>query len=354
MMIRVRCILGVALTTAFAASCGGGSDTGLGTTSLASPTEVSSTVVTTAAAAATTSAPSIAESVARSTGPPTNVQTVSGVGGVPYHAISAFGSIWILGKASATVTRIDATTGDIVATITLAVHGGGTLNRLAAGSDSVFVSAHPLITIDPSRNQASTISGDASAAAVIALGDTVWTAGYGRGPIQRIDPDGTLTTLDLPKSSWIDVAISHGMVWALTQSRTDARLIAFDASSGELLHDLALPSNGNHLPVRLVADERSVVVGIDTSGGGGRTGAVLMINPLKAIVTNTIELASRPEGIVLTDRYIWTSGAVIDRSTLAVTNVGLGFTITRGPDGSIWAASRSGTATRWAPGDFAG
>jgi hypothetical protein len=32
----------------------------------------------------------------------------------------------------------------------------------------------------------------------------------------------------------------------------------------------------------------------------------------------------------------------------------LGFTITRGPDGSIWAASRSGTATRWAPGDFAG
>jgi hypothetical protein len=51
-----------------------------------------------------------------------------------------------------------------------------------------------------------------------------------------------------------------------------------------------LPSNGTDLPVRLVADERSVVVGIDTSGGGGRTGALFIVDPATGKVTDTITL----------------------------------------------------------------
>ena len=52
----------------------------------------------------------------------------------------------------------------------------------------------------------------------------------------------------------------------------------------------------------------------------------------------TAELESRPEGIVLTQNHIWTSGAILNRADLNVLldNQSLGFTSTRGPDGSIW------------------
>jgi hypothetical protein len=61
---------------------------------------------------------------------------------------------------------------------------------------------------------------------------------------------------------------------------------------------------------------------------------------------------------VLTPNHIWTSQAVLDRNTLDILNEQhFGFTITRGPDGSIWGtggvADGTLTATRTAPGDLA-
>lgn len=72
------------------------------------------------------------------------------------------------------------------------------------------------------------------------------------------------------------------------------------------------------------------------------------------------QLESRPEGIALAPNHIWTSGAILDRSDLTVLldNQVFGFTITIGPDGSIWgtggANSSTGEvlATRWAPGTY--
>ncbi|MGD9794719.1 MAG: hypothetical protein AB7V43_14680, partial [Acidimicrobiia bacterium] len=120
----------------------------------------------------------------------------------------------------------------------------------------------------------------------------------------------------------------------------------------KLVQRLDLPIDEKTMGVRLVADERNVIVGLDTSGGGGRTGAIVIVDPTSATITDTVTLESRPEGIVLTDHYIWTSKAVIDRTTLDVTAVTLGFTIAQGPDGSIWAVSNAGGAVRYAPGDF--
>jgi hypothetical protein len=223
----------------------------------------------------------------------------------------------------------------------------------------VYAAGSPVIRIDPTDNSSTVITGGMRALGVIADDSTVWTAGF--DGIQRVDADGTITTLDVPTRRWIDLAISNGLVWALNQQDGDTHLIAFDGTTGQLQHDLTLETDDREIAVRLVADERNVVVGTDTSGGGGRTGRLILIDPDTGATLDTVVLDSRPEGIVLTPQHIWTSGAVLDRDTLTVTEIGLGFTLAGGPDGSIWgsavipsSSTAESTAVRWAPGDFTG
>lgn len=296
----------------------------------------------------------MADVVAESSGPPSQVQTVLAPGGFPYHAISAFDSIWILDTAGGYVTRLDATSGAVLATIDVEANG----NRLAAADDAIYVSAAPAVRIDPATNEATTITGGEPALGIVSDGTTVWTAGF-RRPIQRLDPDGTITTLDLPADRWMDLAVSNGMVWALSQdpTRNDSRLIAFDSTTSEFRYDIAIPNEGNGAAVRLVADDDSVVVGAATSGLSARTGKLFVIDPTTGTIVDEVALDSRPEGIVLTPNHIWTSQAVLDRGTLEVLDEQhFGFTITRGPDGSIWGTGGSAdgtfTATRTAPGDL--
>lgn len=353
---RVVSVVVVALALS---SCSGASKSSQPPTTtiaaMATPSAVPIETTTTTVPAASSS--TVADSVPVASGPPTSIQRVSGVGQFPYHVISAFDSIWVLAKDSGTVTRLDATTGAAQATITLdPAQFSGTLNRLAAGTDAVYVSALPLIRIDPATNQITVISTNTPAAAVIADGDTVWTASYPRGPIQRIDPDGTIITLDLPTAPWTDLAISNGLVWAVSQANGPSQLIAFNGITGELVHDVPVAVDVFGYPVRLVADEDNLVIGVDTSGGSGRTGSILIVDPTTATVTQTIDLPARPEGIALTPHHIWTSGAVVNRDTLEVTPVELGFSLTQGPDGTIWATSPGtngdGTAIRYTPGQF--
>lgn len=304
----------------------------------------------------------ISDAVIASTGPPQLVQTVFTDGSFAYHAISAFGAIWVLNRISGTVSRIDEISGALFATISIRElgAGGGPLNRLAATGDAVYVTAGPAVRIDPDTNEASEIVGDVDATAIIADTSTVWAGGF-RSPIVRIDADMTVTEMGLT-GKWIDLAISHGLVWAVEQTSGGGRLIAFDGATGEIRHDTVVADGVNGFAVRLVADETSVVVGIDTSGGGGRTGQLLIVDPASGAVTRTVTLDSRPEGIVLTPEHIWTSGAVLDRTTLEIErNELFGFTITRGSDGSIWGtagvpSSHTGefVVNRYAPGDLGG
>ena len=87
--------------------------------------------------------------------------------------------------------------------------------------------------------------------------------------------------------------------------------------------------------------------------GGGDAG----VGMTAGVIVDSVALARRPEGIVLTPNHIWTSAAILDRRTLEVLYEGrFGFTITRGPDRSIWGTggvpfTQSGTfiAPRRAP-----
>jgi hypothetical protein len=223
----------------------------------------------------------------------------------------------------------------------------------------VYSAGTPIVRIDPTDNTATVIDNGSIAFGVIADQDTVWAAG--RGGIQRVDPDEKITSLNVPQQTWFDLAWSNDLVWALSQQRGTSSLLAVDGYSGDIQHDINLELDDNEFPVRVVADDDNVVVGTDTSGGGGRTGRLLVFDPTNGILLDQVSLNSRPEGIVLTPDHIWTSGAIVDRATLDVEldNGGFGFSIARGPDGSIWGTGgvpgsgvNDGVALRWTPGDY--
>lgn len=301
----------------------------------------------------------VSDLVASSTGTPEVVQRVPGIGRFAYHAISAFDSIWIIGKNSNTVARIDSITGELLATISLDTTNSNP-NRLAAGTDAVYAAGTPIVRIDPSDNSTTHIDNGVDANGIAANGTTSWASG--RDGIQRIDPDGTITNLDVPDRFWFDLAYSNNTVWALDQERGGGTLLGVDADTGTTRHTVPLQLSESEIAVRIVAGDDQVIIGTDTSGGGGRTGRILVYDAITATLINSVALDSRPEGIVITDNYIWTSGAIIDRDTLTVEtdNTYFGFTITRGPDGSIWgttslasSSTAEGVAVRWAPGDYA-
>jgi outer membrane protein assembly factor BamB len=308
-------------------------------------------------AASASPSPDLAEQIRTLTGPPANVQTVFGVGNFAYFITSAFGSIWVAGKASRTVTRLDAASGEVLATFPVS----DPANRITATNTAVYVSGKSVTRINPTDNTATTIEIPEFSLAVIGHGDQVWATGF-QGGFERIDPDATVTKLNVSRGAWMDLAFSNGLVWAVSQSRETGRVIAFDGETGKVRYNIPVVRGEPHsAPVRLVADEQSVVVGVDTSDLGGRTGELVVIDPSTGLITNRVPLSSRPEGVALTARHIWTSGAVLDRDTLAVSPQPLGFSVARADDGSIWgtgvipsSGTVEGLARRFAPGDFAG
>lgn len=294
--------------------------------------------------------------VASSTGPPRIVQTVPDVGRFVYHAVAAFDSIWFLSKNSNEVVRVDAATGEITARIVLGESPSSQRNRLAVADDAILVAGTPFARIDPVTNAVEHVDGGPVAFGVTTDGETVWAVGF-QG-VQRIDPDGTITSVDVPDGRWFDALYLDGLVWIADQQRRDGRLLAIDAATDTIVHDITLPLGDDELVVRLAGDETTLVIGTDTTGGGGRSGRVLLLDPATGVVTDTITLPARPEGLALTPGSIWTSGAVIDRTTRGVTPLELGVTLVVGPDGSIWGSravpnngSADMSAVRWAPGD---
>ena len=120
----------------------------------------------------------IAREVAAATGEPTIVQRVFDVGRFPYHAISAFESVWVLAQASGQVARIDATTGALLATIPLGPSEPRiSSNRLTVGDNYIYAAGRPVVRIDPTDNTATIIDGGFRASGVVAQDDTVWAAG---------------------------------------------------------------------------------------------------------------------------------------------------------------------------------
>jgi hypothetical protein len=283
---------------------------------------------------------------------PTRLRAVDGVGRFLFDTVAAFGDVWVLAQIDEWVARIDGTSGEILTTI--AVGDTAMRRRLTVTGTAVVVGGDPLLFIDPTTGAVTEVATGTLGSAVVADGDDVWTASFD-GTVRRVRRGEvtTIATLAL-KAPLIDLAVSAGLLWALVlKDETGGdRLLALDPETGVVVHEVDVgPTAAEHVNgfgVRLMADEQSVVVGMDLARP--QSGELVVVDPYAATIVARPRLRTPPVGIALTPDRIWATQGVVDRRTMEVTDTALlGGGLTVGPDGTVWGTlgAGGGTAVQW-------
>ena len=149
--------------------------------------------------------------------PATNTvtQTIQ-VGRNPIRLVAGFGSIWVANNTEQTISRIDARTGQPLATIPTPTQPA---NQLAVGAGSVWALAGYLpLRIDPATNQAVFVDADWELVdgGLTVAGGRVWLSGRaypGVQPIVRVDPATNRKADTIPTKADGALAVGGGSVW---------------------------------------------------------------------------------------------------------------------------------------------
>jgi glutamine cyclotransferase len=153
------------------------------------------------------------------------------------------GTLWYL-EATGDLVRLDAGTGEVVATIELA---DGTSQGFVAVTDTaIWVQAGISIhRVDPATNQiVATIPIPASGVAgLLVTDDAVWTASWMTGMVYRIDPatNEVVATIQAPGAHWLHFAATPGSVWIANNNFEpgDLGLIRIDTASNQVVDGLS-------------------------------------------------------------------------------------------------------------------
>lgn len=255
----------------------------------------------------------------------------------PIRPVPAFGAVWIANAADGTVTRVDAGSGAIVATIRVSdpqrllaagcapssehAYATGSFglracdspSAVAAGAGAVWAianDANAVVRIDQDRNVvADTVQLGFDAWAVVAAEDAVWVSDYTNDAIVRIDPRTSKVTARIPVASGpTEMAIGPDTLWVVNSAagrltRIDTRRDAVVATVAVSAWALAIAVSGDDVWVR----------GGSTRGDGGLTRIDARTNTASA----TYE-GGAPQGregvasIAATDRGVWVPGVTLD------------------------------------------
>lgn len=138
-----------------------------------------------------------------------------------------------------------------------------------------------------------------------AIGEgAVWVASAPAGLIYRVDPDQNQVTLQIAAKMWESegsIAIDFGSLWAVVSFDKPERTLArFDAQTGKLLAQIALPGGG---------------AGVAVAGGAiwvtsPMQGEVFRIDPATDTVTATVETGGQPRFIAADGEALW----ILDQS----------------------------------------
>jgi YVTN family beta-propeller protein len=153
------------------------------------------------------------------------------------------GSVWVPNTADATLSRVDATTNAVTATIRYGAAGqlGDFYDSAAVGFGSVWVASdeHATVTrIDPATNQViATIPVASRPAQITVTSDAVWVAHFLQPLATRIDPATNATTQIQVATSGAPLTgagADGSTIWLLVnQPQT---LLHLDAAGHELVH----------------------------------------------------------------------------------------------------------------------
>ncbi len=170
----------------------------------------------------------------------------------------------------------------------------------------------------------------------------VWVASAAAGLIYRVDPEQNQVTLQISAKMWDSegsIAVDFGSVWAVVSFDQPERTLArFDARTGKLLAQIALPAGGAGVAV---ADGAIWVT-------SPIQGEVFRVDPATDTVTATVETGGQPRFIAADAKALWIldqSGAVqrIDTgSATSVASIPLGHRFGGGDiavgGGSVWVS----------------
>jgi YVTN family beta-propeller protein len=158
------------------------------------------------------------------------------------------GSVWVPNTADGTLSRVDATTNAVMATIRYGAAGqlGDFYDSAAFGFGSVWAASdeHATVTrIDPATNQViATIAVASRPAQITVTSDAVWVAHFLQPLATRIDPaTNAKTQYTAAAGAPLSGAAGDGAtIWLLVnQPQT---LLHWDASGHELVHADATPT----------------------------------------------------------------------------------------------------------------
>lgn len=263
----------------------------------------------------------------------------------PIRPVVAFGAVWIANAADGTVTRVDAFSGAIVATIRVGdpqrllaagcapssehAYATGSFglracdspSAVAAGAGAIWATANDanaIVRIEPARSAVTaTIPLGFDPWAVVASDDAVWVSDYIDDAVVRIDPRTLSVIARIPVPSGpTEMAVAPGTLWVVSSAagsitRIDTRRDAVVATIVAGPWVLAISVAGDDVWV---------------CGGSTRIGGLTRIDARSNTAVATYQACS-PQGregvssIAANDRGVWVPGVtldLLDRTTATV------------------------------------
>jgi len=159
---------------------------------------------------------------------------VTTVGSRPLEPLAAFDSVWSENFGDGTVTRFDASTGDVITTILIPQFLGYGPRAIAAGASLVWAidpSTDVMVGIDPATNAVAReipLQRTAHCGVAVAAG-RVWTESCDPDPIQAFDEasGAPLGTID----AQLPPVADRGVVWMPTRGEASTTIAAYDPTT---------------------------------------------------------------------------------------------------------------------------
>ena len=275
----------------------------------------------------------------------------------PIRPVPAFGAVWVANAADGTVTRVDASTGVLIATIRVGdpqrllaagcapssehAYATGSFglracdspSAVAADNDAVWATvndASAVVRIDPARNAITDTVDLGFDPWAVTVGDaSVWVSDYDHGAVVRIDPRTRKVTARIPVPSGpTEMATAPGTRWVVSSAagvvtRIDTRREAVIAISGDDVGVRGGSARGDGGLARI--DARTNTVAATYQGGApqGREGVASMAATAEGVWVPgvTLDLVDRLTGAVVASRPVSGYAVAVDSAWLWVIDV---------------------------------
>jgi len=256
------------------------------------------------------------------------------VGSQPTELAFGGGAVWVLNFRDATISRIDAATGDVGATPAV----GGTPTGVAFGADAVWVTTGfgqgsgdigSIVQFDARQARIEKSIPIGNGVAAIAFGEgAVWVVDRNRELVVRIDPSNTNASPDeIPVGGAPGaIAVGAGSVWVT--STLDNTLWRIDPTTHETIATIPLLAS----PTEVAVGEGAVWV---TSESGD---SVTKIDLATNRPATTIPVGNRPLGVTTSPGAVWiavSGDGVVAKLDSASDSVMRTFSVDGAPEGVI-------------------